>query len=239
MNFKYITMASAAALTLMIAAPNTLAQEGGDKTPPKTDRERTDRPVEADKGDRKEGEAMDADKKATLKLVQKAMREEKKHRETLAKIARLQEVFTEKGDKEQLAKLDGAVERENKRYQTGMQQAKEKMGAETFAKVAAMMDSGKERMTKKAGKGKEEGRTTDRARGDKPGAKDAEGRTTDRARGDKPAEGRTTDRARGDKPADKDAEGRTTDRARGDKPADKGGTDRKREDAKGTDRTNG
>ena len=237
MKFKNITIAAVAALSLLALAPDSQAQERGDNTPPKTDRPKTDRPQDVEKIDKKDvngarpitvgdkGKVPDAAKQAKIKLVETAMREEKKHREILAKITRLREVFTDKKDREQLAKLDGAEEREDARYKKLVASAKAQMGDEAFAEIAKMLESGKARVAGKIKSGKGAEGATDRKRED--AEPDAKGRTTDRKRedaGDK-GKGGTTDRKRED----------AGDKGKG------GTTDRKREDAgdKGKARTNG
>ena len=233
MRIKTITLATAAAVSLLIAAPNTQAQERGDQDTPKTDLPKTDRPQDVEKIDKdkvkgarpitagEKGQGPNAEKKATLKLVQAAMREETKHRQTLAKIKRLREVFTEKGDEAQLEKLAGATEREDARYKKVVAAAKAQMGDKTFAEVAALMEAGKKRVSGKVKEKKEDESATDR----KPDGETDKGRPTDRKREGETDKGRTTDRKR-EGETDK---GRTTDRKR-EGETDKGRTtDRKRE----------
>ena len=134
MKFKNITLATAAAASLLLAAPNATAQERGTETRPEAQRPVTKGPAEVEatrRGADVAGPAAeDAAKVDRATAMAAAKKAETKHRENLAKISRLRDIFTERKATEQLRKLDGAEERENARYAKVVETARTRMGAD-------------------------------------------------------------------------------------------------------------
>ncbi|MFT6041225.1 MAG: hypothetical protein ACI9C2_001394, partial [Gammaproteobacteria bacterium] len=158
MNFKNITLATAAAASLLVAVPNATAQERGPQTPPRTERvQEADATRRGADEVRTAGDAVKQDARTDAKAEVKdakaeraaamaaAKKEEKKHRENLAKITRLRTIFTERGAAAQLRKLEGAEQREGVRYAKVLELGKARMGADLAGEVRTMRDKGKTR----------------------------------------------------------------------------------------------
>jgi len=76
-------------------------------------------------------------------MVQKALREEAKHRERLAKVNRLRELATKEGDRDMLARLEALESTENSRYARMLADAKRILGEERFNQIKAQLEQGR------------------------------------------------------------------------------------------------
>ena len=107
MKFKNIALATAAAASLLVVAPNAAAQERGTENAPKAERGQeadTKRRGAQDARPAASETKQDASRERAAAMAA-AKKEEKRHRENLAKISRLREIFTKRGATAQLAKF--------------------------------------------------------------------------------------------------------------------------------------
>ena len=146
MKFKNIALATAAA-SLLVVAPNAAAQERGTENAPKAERGQeadTKRRGAQDARPAASETKQDASRERAAAMAA-AKKEEKRHRENLAKISRLREIFTKRGATAQLAKLENAEKREGARYAKVKEAAAERMSVDLAGEVREMRDKGKTR----------------------------------------------------------------------------------------------
>ena len=137
----------------------------GDRAPegrePRGDRRSNDEHAEGGehRGDRDRAPGQEAAKVSEVRrMARQCFQAERQHRERIAKIDRLMEVYRKEDRLSRVEELEVMRERQIKRHERGMDAYRREMGPEAFAVVQAALEVGRERAP---GRGQGKARSTD------------------------------------------------------------------------------